>query len=158
MIKCCDNIMQYPPPSGSQSTPLSPPPPIWKRDPVLPTFFDQIFWPEFFWPKFCWNFFCPIFLFLKEEFKSGQVQIFFSQREFKNLDMSGFIFFKAKKNLDFASNNTFNDGWVQIWNFQLKIKNPDTSGFFIFKVKIKIWTRPDFYFLMQKFKSGLGDM
>ena len=61
--------------------------------------FDQFFWPEFFWPKFCWNFFCPIFLFLKEEFKSGQVQIFFSQREFKNLDMSGFIFFKAKKKI-----------------------------------------------------------
>ena len=117
--------------------------------------FDKVFDKKNLLLKF---FFCPIFLFLKEEFKSGQVQIFFFKEKLKIWTCPDLSFSKQKKNLDFASNNTFNDGWVQIWNFQLKIKNLDTSEFFIFKVKKKIWTRPDFYFLMQKFKSGLGDM
>ena len=141
-----------PPPLGSQSTPLSPPPYL-KKKPVLPTFFDQNFLTKMFL-----NFFLSNFLFLRKNSNLDKSRFFFSQWEYKNLDMSEFIFFKKKKNLDFTSNDTFNDGWVQIWNFQLKIKNLDKSKFFIFKVKIKIWTRPDFYFLMQKFKSGLGDM
>ena len=119
----------------------------------LTKFFDQNFLTKIFL-----KFFLSNFLFLRKNSNLDKSRFFFSQWEYKNLDMSEFIFFKKKKNLDFTSNDTFNDGWVQIWNFQLKIKNLDKSKFFIFKVKIKIWTRPDFYFLMQKFKSGLGDM
>ena len=42
--------------------------------------------------------------------------------------------------------------------FLEKNQNLDKSRFFIFKEKIKIRTRPDFYFSMQNSRSGLGDM
>ena len=49
-------------------------------------------------------------------------------------------------------------GQVRFFFSQREIENLDTSRFFIFNVKIKIRTRPDFYFSMQNFRSGLGDM
>ena len=87
-------------------------------------FWSKKFWSKI-WSKIFWSKtlskirLLQIFLFLREKSKSGQVRIFFSQREIENLD---------------------------------------TSRFFIFNVKIKIRTRPDFYFSMQNFRSGLGDM
>ena len=120
----------------------------------LTKFFDQ----NFFDQNFVEIFFVQFFYFWRKNSNLDKSRFFFLKEKLKIWTCPDLSFSKQKKNLDFASNNTFNDGWVQIWNFQLKIKNPDTSEFFIFKVKIKIWTRPDFYFLMQKFKSGLGDM
>ena len=42
--------------------------------------------------------------------------------------------------------------------FEEKNQNLDKSEIFFLKENLKIWTRPDFYFSMQIFRSGLGDM
>ena len=47
-------------------------------------------------------------------------------------------------------------GHVRNWNFQLINENPDTSGFEIFQEKMEIRTRPDLYFSIDKYESGLA--
>ena len=142
-----------PPPQDLSPRPWVPPPYL-KKKPC----FTNVFRPNFLTRIFLKFFSLQFFYYWRKNTNLDKSRFFFLKEKLKIWTCPDLSFSKQKKNLDFASNNTFNDGWVQIWNFQLKIKNPDTSEFFIFKVKIKIWTRPDFYFLMQKFKSGLGDM
>ena len=70
-----------------------------------------------------------------------------------------FIFQLKNKNLDTSRNKIWTrpelkSGRVQIIIFQLINKYLDTSKFNNHKEKIEIWTRPDFLFSIEKWKSG----
>ena len=85
-----------------------------------------------------------------------------SQLKNWNPDVSG-IEFRTRPDLKFLNWKIeirtcpkLKSGRVQIWNFSLINRNPDTSGFEIFQEKMEIRTRPDLYFSIDKYESGLA--
>ena len=87
-----------------------------------------------------------------------------SQLKNWNPDVSG-IEFRTRPDLKFLNWKIeirtcpkLKSGHVRIWNFSLINENPDTSGFEIFQENMEIRTRPDLYFSIDKYQSGLAKL